>query len=74
MSEKTYDVQVGGVWQSRGGKKRVKVDKIAPMYQGGSWIDVHWSGVGWRRSGTCGVHNFVANRALVERGGKAVAT
>lgn len=74
MSEKTYDVQVGDVWQSRGGKKRVKVDKIAPMYQGGSRKYVRWSGVGWRRSGTCGVHNFAASRTLVERGGKAVAT
>lgn len=74
MSEKTPDVQVGDVWQSKAGKKRVKVDKIAPMYQNASWIDVHWSGVGWRRSGKCGLHNFAGNRTLVERDGKAVAT
>lgn len=65
-------VKVGDIWQSRGGKLSIRVDKIEPQYKGSSWINVHWTGVNRRESGRCGEHNFTRGRTLIERDGKKV--
>ncbi|RTL09079.1 MAG: hypothetical protein EKK62_04055 [Acidimicrobiia bacterium] len=60
------------MWESKGGKLRVKVEKVAPPYKGSSWLDVYWTGVNRCESGKCGEHNFLRVWKLVERDGKAV--
>ncbi len=60
--------EVGDVWESRGGKLRVRVDKIiqdnVPV--------VLWTGVNQRAGGSCSVANFPRGRRLIERNGQAV--
>ena len=65
------DVRVGDVWESRGGKLRIKVDSIV---QDGPGPVALWTGVNRREGGCCSVANFLRGRRLVERDGQAVTS
>ncbi len=74
MAKGEVEIKVGDVWQSRGGRAKVKVAKVDP---GSRWPKVYWDNTTAkpgtvRASGVCGLKRFPRDRTLIERDGKAV--
>jgi hypothetical protein len=71
VSGKNVEIKVGDVWQTNGGRVKLRVKSVVPDTFGR--MVVRWEGINRRDQGTCSLANFPKKRTLIERDGKAVS-